>query len=32
VNVQKIGGKDPRTNKVKREDAAMSKFQVTMNK
>lgn len=31
VNVRTIGGKDLRTSKVKREDAAVSKYKVTMN-
>jgi hypothetical protein len=32
VNVRTVGGKDLRTNKVKREDSAMRKYQVTMNR
>lgn len=32
VNVRTVGGKDIRTNKVMREDLALSKFEVTMNK
>ena len=32
VNVRTVGGKDVRTNKVKREDNALAKYEVTMNK
>ena len=32
VNVKMKGGKDIRTSKVMREDNAMAKFEVTMNK